>query len=398
MKRRTQPSTAQRLALSLIACVVTMSCLSIDVQAEYQIGAICRVKGQESNSLRGVGLVVGLNGTGDPDLVQTRQALARMLVNSGMELPVDNFGREDISDFMDVTNIALVIVTAEIPETGSRQGSKVKCQVHAFGSAKSIDGGFLVDTALTGGPATGQSGTLPVLAHAKGRIASLDGDKLTTGVIEDGCQLDVELTNDYFYFDVPWGVRMNRQPTDEERTQMYIDLVIDRSHASFFTASRVAHAIDQNSKSVGVEDQTTGISDAILAKAIDPTTVQVRVPEHYYSDPVEFIEQILSFGLIDQDGANSNVVINPRMGTVIIGEDVYFSPCVISSGDFTIDTGNFVPLNLEDNAPVEGGPQQKLRDLHNALKALQAPPATIIDIIQKLDAAGYLKGKIISEE
>ncbi|MEC8591406.1 MAG: flagellar basal body P-ring protein FlgI, partial [Planctomycetota bacterium] len=42
--------------------------------AQVRIKELCDVKGQEPLMLRGVGLVVGLSGTGDPDLPATMRA------------------------------------------------------------------------------------------------------------------------------------------------------------------------------------------------------------------------------------------------------------------------------------------------------------------------------------
>ena len=49
--------------LMLTACVAFG--LSSPATARTQLKNICRVKGQEENVLRGLGLVVGLNGTGE---------------------------------------------------------------------------------------------------------------------------------------------------------------------------------------------------------------------------------------------------------------------------------------------------------------------------------------------
>ena len=62
--------------------------------AQVRIKELCDVKGQEPLMLRGVGLVVGLSGTGDPDLPATMRALARSLSGSGLEVPKDALGQE----------------------------------------------------------------------------------------------------------------------------------------------------------------------------------------------------------------------------------------------------------------------------------------------------------------
>ena len=44
-----------------------------------KLGDLCRLKGQETNTLQGLGLVVGLQGTGDGDAAPKGRALARMM-------------------------------------------------------------------------------------------------------------------------------------------------------------------------------------------------------------------------------------------------------------------------------------------------------------------------------
>ena len=48
----------------LVACCVIVG-LTVPATASTRLKNICRVKGQEENTLRGMGLVVGLNGTGE---------------------------------------------------------------------------------------------------------------------------------------------------------------------------------------------------------------------------------------------------------------------------------------------------------------------------------------------
>src|SRR5687767_521940 len=72
------------LRTTIVIASVVATCLSTShVQAELRIGNICRVKGQEENTLQGLGLVVGLKGTGDNELNPTLRALAKAMHNVG---------------------------------------------------------------------------------------------------------------------------------------------------------------------------------------------------------------------------------------------------------------------------------------------------------------------------
>jgi len=87
--------------------------------------SICRVKGQEENTLHGLGIVVGLNGTGDGgNFLPTIRSLA-----IAMELMGTPIGENGAAELKDAKNVALVTVTATVPAAGARQGDKTDCVV-----------------------------------------------------------------------------------------------------------------------------------------------------------------------------------------------------------------------------------------------------------------------------
>ena len=83
--------------------------------AGLKLGDLCRLKGQETNTLQGLGLVVGLRGTGDSDAAPTARALARMMQLMGGPMTTDRTGVLDLNDVAGAKNVAMVFVTAEIP-------------------------------------------------------------------------------------------------------------------------------------------------------------------------------------------------------------------------------------------------------------------------------------------
>ena len=64
-----------RFACLLIALV----CFASPAYANLRVRDVCRVKGQEENTIHGLGLVVGLKGTGDTNAATTMRSLARMM-------------------------------------------------------------------------------------------------------------------------------------------------------------------------------------------------------------------------------------------------------------------------------------------------------------------------------
>src|SRR5262249_20944754 len=99
------------------------------------------VDGFRGNHLVGLGLVVGLTGTGDDAIsVMTRKPLAAMLRHLGTMI--------DEKDLM-AKNVAVVMVTAELPPF-ARAGSSIDVIVSSTGNAKNLTGGTLVMTPLKG--------------------------------------------------------------------------------------------------------------------------------------------------------------------------------------------------------------------------------------------------------
>src|SRR5688572_13925190 len=89
--------------------------IAATARADLQLGDVCRVKGQEENILHGMGLVVGLRGTGDGDNKTTMRALAHYMELLGHRVGTSQTGQPMIEELKSVKNVALVFVTATIP-------------------------------------------------------------------------------------------------------------------------------------------------------------------------------------------------------------------------------------------------------------------------------------------
>jgi len=106
-----------------------------------RIKELVEVEGVRPNQLVGLGLVVGLNGTGDS---QRNEANVRMVANM-----LERFGlRVEPRDLI-LRNVAAVTVTAELPPF-ARPGSTIDVTVASFGDARSLAGGLLLQTPLLG--------------------------------------------------------------------------------------------------------------------------------------------------------------------------------------------------------------------------------------------------------
>jgi len=350
--------------------------------AQYRtsIKDVVRVKGQEENTLRGLGLVVGLNKSGDGgaylpmirSLAMASQLLGNPIVGGAEELK-------------DTRNAALVWVVATVPASGARQGDAIDCRVASLGNAKSLKGGRLITAALQGpNPANKR-----VYAFAEGDISLDDASVPLNGKITKGCRLEENFFNQF-------------------AEQGRITLVLDQHHRDFEVAQNLASLINSQ-----LRFESSGRYEAV---AIDASNIVVMIPKQYESDPVDFVSQVLSIPVPAEElRTEARVVVNKGAGTVVISGDVEIGAVAITHKNILIDTGTgtieskrFVPLDLEESLrkemeglPKNATPQQskaaQLRSLVEALNAVQVPASDVIAIIEELNKTGRLYGKLVVE-
>jgi flagellar P-ring protein precursor FlgI len=119
-----------------LVAVLIASLLAAPAFGTARIKDIGHFAGVRSNSLAGLGLVIGLNKTGDKrQTVFTQQQLVSMLEKFGLTL----------NGSIRVENIAAVMVTADLPPY-DRPGSKIDVTVSSIGDSTSLQGGILMIT------------------------------------------------------------------------------------------------------------------------------------------------------------------------------------------------------------------------------------------------------------
>lgn len=326
--------------------------------AAVPLKTICRVKGQEENTLHGLGLVVGLKGTGDGgSFLPTVRSMGVALEMMGNPL-----GKNSLGELKDAKNVALVMVTAVVPAAGGRQGDKVDCTVHSVGSAKSLAGGTLFLTPLVGPNPQDER----VYALAEGPITLDSAEMSTTGRIHGGCRFEADFFNPF--------VKDGR-----------VTLVLEPAYADFQVAQETAELINSQ-----MSVQTGGVP---VAKAINQVNIEVLIPRQYADDPVLFVSQLLELPLMDVP-LGPRVVINERSGTILIGGDVEIGPVVVTHKNMVIQAGGGA---LSQFVAVDSQQPQNptLKSLVDALNALNTPPQDIITIIKGLERNGKLRAELI---
>ena len=368
-----------RSATLLLLTLATVWSTAMTSQAETRLRNICRLKGQEENVLRGLGLVVGLNGTGEAADRATMQALARAMDLLGS--PVGASGGLDssaINELKKVKNAALVIVTASVPATGARRGEKLNCTVSAI-NGKSLLGGQLTFAALQGpNPKDKQ-----VYALCSGPINIENIDVPTVGHIHNGCQMEQDVYTPFYL---------------ERAGAKWLTLVLDRNHASFHTAANISERIvgdygDQFSAGDMMPADTQGSPINSFVRAIDATNIEVRVPKAYEDEPVQFAYELLEMTISEED-AEARVVINPRTKTVVISGDVRIGDVIVVTDNVLVEAGLSVEFS-ELRSTESANPS--LDRLVQQLKNLKVSDTEVIEIIQRINTAGKLHGKLIME-
>jgi flagellar P-ring protein precursor FlgI len=322
------------------------------------VGDITRVEGQRINKLNGLGLVVGLNKTGDGgDFLPVIRPLAALLqrMNDAVISPLE---------LKDAKNVALVTVTATIPQGGARKGDRLDVQVQSIGGAKSLKGGRLYLA-----PLQGPQRNSIVYALAEGPQVP------TSGVVDGGAVLEEEITTTFVENNV-------------------FRLVLGEASSGFSMAATVATVINQNT------EYEVGYS---IARALDSRTVEVTVPEAYRANPVPFVGRVQQLDLI-LPRREARVEINERTGTVVITGNVEISPAVVSHNSLVVSLVASPQQPTTQPTVIQEGPffgidpqgegGARLQDLVSALNVLKVPPADRIAIIKLLAKSGQIHAEV----
>ncbi|MFO7904250.1 MAG: flagellar basal body P-ring protein FlgI [Pirellulaceae bacterium] len=351
------------------------------------VGDICRVKGQERNTLQGMGLVVGLQGTGDGDFGPTARGLIQVMRNMGITMAA---GQDGAPLELDASNTALVVVTAEVPPHGGRQGDEFGCTVSAV-NAESLQGGTLLLTPLLGpsppptarqvGPTSGQSPPRSrpedarVYAVARGPVKLDDPDAPTTGKIAVGCRLEEDFMN----------------PFVKDNT---ITLVPNRNHARFGVAEEVAFQINNDPEFGGAADD----SRPKIARAANPHTIEVTIPEQYISTPVQFAARLLEVRLPVIPNVET-VVVNETTGVISMSADLEIAPHALQHESMVVEIAGGTPVGqFSEFNPGGDTSVPTLQALVQSLNSLRVSAEDVIEIIRVLDRAGAIHGHVIYED
>src|SRR6185369_12894087 len=337
--------------------------------APVRIKELCDVQGMRDNVLYGYGLVVGLANTGDTEQVFfTSQSISGMLGRLGI--------RVDPRDVR-VRNVAAVMVTAKLPSF-ARPGSRIDVNVSSMGNARSLSGGVLLVS-----PLTGPDGQVYALAQGPVQAGGFNAAAFGTMVQK----------NQPTSGTVPAGGIVERAVTANLEKG---PLVLGLKRPDFTTSSRIAEAIN------------TALKEK-AARAVDPASIEVTVPAAFKGQPVGLVTTIEALEV--EADQRARIVVSERTGTVVAGERVRIHAVAVAHGDLSI-TINTTPMVFQP-APLSKGQTTQVRqaavdakektqpvvalpatttveELVKALNLLGASARDLVAILQAMKAAGAI--------
>lgn len=346
-------------------------------QAASRIKDIVNFENVRENQLVGYGLVVGLKGTGDSlrNAPFTQQALQAMLERLGINIR---------SSTLNTANVAAVSVIATLPPFASK-GSRIDVQIAAMGDADNLQGGTLLVTPLVGLDgevyAVAQGNVAVSGFSARGQAESVSRGVTTSARISGGAIVERE---------IPF-----------ELAQMQT-MKLALKNPDFTTALRIATVINDS-------------KHGKVANVLDPSTVQVSLPEGFSGGMVQMVSDIEQLPVsVDQP---ARVAIDEASGTIVIGADVKISKVAIAQGNLTIRISETPQVSQPSpfsqtgqtqavprtNVDVDEGNKKRLavlnagvslQDLVDGLNSLGVGPRDLITILQALRAAGALQAEV----
>lgn len=357
-----------RRRIVTIISIFVLGLLAQQAHAGKTLREIARIKGQGASVVQGLGLVVGLDGTGDSasELVMARP-LAETLKNLGNPIPVDELGKGK--------SVALVMVSCRIPRDGAKTDDVFDVSVSAINSAKSLEGGRLLIT-----PLIGPRRERVVYAFAEGELTIPDDNMLTGARVARGAQMVRDI---------------NTTPSISGS----FDLIIDQSFSGMGAAASISAEINQQYL------LTASSIDNSVARAIDGRTVRITVPITERDRPAAFFGDIMQTDISSAlRKLPAQVRCDTSSGIIIITGDVQVSPAVITHKDLTITTtvpplpGEEITQTSEFAAVYAGDDEvdtSRLQDLITAFDQLDIPPVEQINILKMLRDSGKLHAKLI---
>ncbi len=342
-----------------------------------RIRNVTRLHNSMPHQLLGIGIVTGLASTGSSDR-GTRQAILNVVRQLGLNL--------SIADVVGGTT-ALVSLTCTLPPF-AKAGQQLDVKVEVLSDATSLRGGELLRAELKG-----VDGLTYVVAQ---------GALVTPGVSASGQNA---------------SVKVNPSATAWLHNN---GLVVREEETSFFSESgalelQVLNPSPYNAAAIAAGVRTALDGSGALVSPVDPSLVRIELPDadRTNENALRILNLVGNVRIAIENPAR--VLIDQTSGTVLAGEGVLISPCVVGLGELTIAVVNEdevvqpnplgqgttervgrsrieVSTSNTDLQKVGGG--ATVAELLQNLKLLGMTPSQLVLVFQALDQGGFLHAEL----
>jgi flagellar P-ring protein precursor FlgI len=372
-----QPRDASRAGYATVESALRGNLTSPGLAHPSNIRELVGVRGLEDNSIFGVGLVVGLAGTGD-SITVAKRLVQNVLLTRNVHADLQELATK---------NVAIVQVEARLP-AGLKPGRRIDVTVSTMGDATSLVGGTLV---------------FAELFDPSGRFvyATASGPVNTGGFQASGAAASAK-RNQTTVATLPGGGKVEREvPTSivSDNGLVYLDLNAETSGLG--NAMRIAESVNQ-------------LYPGMAAALNDGRSVEVRVPyDLHEGEVVAFVHGILERQV--EVEVTPRVILSERTGTIVLGGDVRLRAGAIAHGSITVTiaetavtsqpgpystgTTTVTPRSsvdvTEDPGRIVLIPNAvTLREVVEVLDVLGATPRELVSIIEAMAQGGMLEAEI----
>ena len=289
----------------LLATLLALAALAAPAQAQIisqgydvRVKDVATIQGARGNQVSGLGLVVGLQGTGDSQQVRITNTALENLIQR-----LNNMPPSELQNSLRTRNVAIVTVMCTLPPF-LKPGQTCDVTVASIGDAKSITNGVLLQTPLKA---------------ADGRTYVVAAGPISTGGFVSSASGSQTTKNNVVVGRVPNGGIVEKEvpvTVVDNTGYMHVNLV----NPDYATAARLADSINKSALAV--------------ATALDAGTVRCYVTSVYRDRIPELIARIEQ--LTVRPDHIAKVVIEERTGTVVLGANTKIDPVAISHGSLII--------------------------------------------------------------
>jgi len=342
-----------------------------------RIRELVGVRGLEDNTVFGLGLVVGLAGTGD-SIDVAKRLVQNVLLTRNVHADLQELATK---------NVAIVQVEARLP-AGLKPGRRIDVTVSTMGDATSLVGGTLVFSELSD-----PSGRF-VYATASGPV--------NTGGFQASGQAATAKRNQTTVATLPGGGKVEREiPTSIVSDNGIVFLDLNAESCGLGNAMRIAGSVNE-------------LYPGMAAALHDGRSVEIRVPADLPAgDLVAFVHGILERQV--EVEVSPRVILSERTGTIVLGGDVRLRAGAIAHGSITVTiaespvasqpgpySGGKTVVTPRTSVDVTEDPSRlvlipnavTLREVVEVLDVLGATPRELVSIIEAMAQGGLLEAEL----